>query len=398
MPARVVEADLASGHDLEPVPTRYGSARVLVRLDGAPLGYVDTENRLAGLDAAGLVSESVEQLERSLWRQRVMRQLTVRPWPAEREPITVIVCTRDRAQDLDVCLTALTAQTYAPAEVIVVDNAPRDDSTREVVGRHGARHVVEHRPGLDWARNAGLRAARGSIVAYVDDDARPAPGWLAAIADTFAWGGVDAVTGLVVPAELETRAQHLFENVYGGMGKGFETILHSRRGRSLTFEPHRYGAGCNMAFRCDALRTLGGFDPALETGTLAGGGGDLDVFQRVIEEDGTIVYRPEATVTHIHRRTSRQLRRQLFDNGRGYAAFYCAALARARGRGRVEVAYGYLRWLNGWLLRRAIRRVFRRERLPLSLILVELAGFLLGPALYAVSRRRARRIARLHAA
>jgi len=401
-PVRVVDADLASGHDPERLPSRYVGARALVRLNGAPIGYVDIQNRLLGRSAGGLAGESVEHLEPSLWRERVQRQLIVRPWPAERETVTVIVCTRDRAQDLDLCLTALAAQTYSPAEVIVVDNAPRDDSTREVAGRHGARRVVEGRPGLNWARNKGLQAARGSIVAYVDDDARPAPGWLAAIVDTFAWGGVDggidAVTGLVVPAELETRAQHMFENVYGGMGKGFKTILHSQRGRSLSFEPHRYGVGCNMAFRRDALCRLGGFDPALETGTLAGGGGDLDVFQRVIENGGTIVYRPDATVTHVHRRTLRQLRRQLFDNGRGYAAFCCAALARARGRGRLEVAYAYLQWLDRWLLRRAIRRVLRREALPLSLILVELAGGLVGPALYAVSRRRARTTARLHAA
>jgi glycosyltransferase involved in cell wall biosynthesis len=369
-----------------------------VRLDGTPLGYVHTENGLGGLEAAELASDTVQHLEPPLWRQRVQRQLIVRPSTATRESITVIVCTRDRARDLDACLTALAAQTFAPVEVIVVDNAPRDDSTREVTERHGFRHVVENRPGLNWARNAGLRAARGSIVAYVDDDARPSPGWLAAIADTFAWGGIDAVTGLVVPAELETQAQQLFEDVYGGMGKGFETILHSRRGRSLTFEPHRYGAGCNMAFRRDALWAFGGFDPALETGTLAGGGGDLDALQRVIENNGTIVYQPDATVTHIHRRTVRQLRRQVFDNGRGYAAFYGAAFARARGRGRLEVAYSYLSWLDRWLLRRAFRGLLRREPFPLSMILAELAGFLIGPALYPVSRRRARRIARAHAA
>ena len=60
------------------------------------------------------------------------------------------------------------------------------------------------------------------------------------------------------------------------MGKGYQERVYTRRGRGLGFRPHAYGVGCNMAFRTDAIAALGGFDPALDTGTPTGGGGEID--------------------------------------------------------------------------------------------------------------------------
>ena len=105
---------------------------------------------------------------------------------------------------------------------------------------------------------------------------------------------VHAVTGLVLPAELETAAQMMFEDVYGGMSKGFLMRLHVQGGRRPVYRPEWIGVGCNMAFRRDPLLDAGGFDPALDVGTPTGGGGDLDAFQRVLESGAAIVYRPDA--------------------------------------------------------------------------------------------------------
>jgi glycosyltransferase involved in cell wall biosynthesis len=309
----------------------------------------------------------------------------------EEPPIDVLVCTRNRPRGLDRALAALSQQRYPDYRVVVVDNGP-DPDTREVAVRYHATYVIEPKPGLDWARNRGLEEARAPIVAFTDDDARADPRWLAGIAAGFASGsGVEVVTGCIVPDELETRAQQLFEDVYRGMRLGFDFRLHSRRGRSLTYHTHLLGAGVNMAFRREALDAIGGFDPALDAGTRTGGAGDLDAFQRIVARGGAIVYRPDAIVRHTHRRTMRELRKQMFDNGSGYGAAHWAAFRRAQGLERLRVGAWAWRWYR-WEARAVARALVRRRGLPFSLRVRELAGFTLGPLFYALAQRRVRRL------
>ena len=397
MPVSVQDLDLADVR-VPPVSARYEKVWFLVRLRGIPIGYLKVRNRGADLRPGALVWAAASKLQASIWGEYVGQTLFAHGSASDgdgRPPgVSVVVCTRDRPDELEGCLAALAAQRYPPYEVIVVDNASRDEATRRVAARWSARYVREPRPGLDWARNCGLAASRAPIVAFTDDDARPDAGWLAALAAGFVSPDVHAVTGLVVPAELETRAQVLFEDAYGGMGKGFRLRIHSRRGRVMKYTATNYGSGCNMAFRRETLERVGGFDTALDVGAPTGGGGDAGVLQRVVEEDAAIQYRPDAIVRHIHRRTERQLRRQLFDNGRGYGAVLCAALLRTRGLERLRVVVAFVTWFYWWFVRRPVRRVLRRERIPLPLIAVELCGALLAPFFYAKARRRARRLAR----
>src|SRR5690348_9913012 len=96
---------------------------------------------------------------------------------------------------------------YPNLEILVVDNAPSSDATRDLVSARYPRvnYVVEPRPGLDWARNRAISAASGEILAYTDDDVVVDPGWVRALARAFAEDPeAMAVTGLVVPFELET--------------------------------------------------------------------------------------------------------------------------------------------------------------------------------------------------
>lgn len=397
MSTKLLDLELIQPAELPSVPSRYQFVRLLVRLRGAPVGYVQVQNRLAELEPATLRSTAVAQLGSSVWTELRAQGWLDEPNPgrngaAQPPQVSVVVCTRDRAGELEGCLASLADQRYPRYEVLVVDNASRDRATRDVAARFAVRYVREERPGLDWARNRGVLEARSSIVAFTDDDARPDPGWLAAIAAGFTAAEVDAVTGMVVPAELETDAQWLFEDVYLGMNKGFQPGVHSCRGLRQTYMPNIYGTGCNMAFRKQALDRIGGFDPALDVGTATGGGGDLDAFQRLIEAGGVLVYRPDAIVRHIHRRTFASLRRQLSDNGRGFSAVLFATLLRARGRDRLRVVLAYCRWMWCWCLRRLVRRLLRRERMPLAFIRAELVGGLLGPWLYWVARRRARQL------
>lgn len=171
--------------------------------------------------------------------------------------VSVIVCTRDRPDQLVLCLESLLALDTKPDEILVVDNSPTTDATRLLYAELPVRYVLEELPGQSRARNRGILETTGELIAFTDDDAQPDPGWLTALCAGFAAQEVGAVTGLVAPAELGTKAQALFEDVYGGMGKGLEPRIFSRRGQALAFQPHVYGAGCNMAFRTEVLRELG---------------------------------------------------------------------------------------------------------------------------------------------
>jgi len=113
--------------------------------------------------------------------------------------ITVVVCTRDRAPSLARCLASLARLDPPAAEVLVVDNAPRDGSTREAVAATPFRYVREERPGLDNARNRGIAEARGDIIAFTDDDVEVDPRWIGALATAFQDPGIAGVTGRVLP-------------------------------------------------------------------------------------------------------------------------------------------------------------------------------------------------------
>jgi glycosyltransferase involved in cell wall biosynthesis len=390
--ARRLDVELTSDADLPPVSAHYPKVRLLVRVLGRPVASVDVANDPRGLRGKELRTRLAGSLGPDVWADLALRRRAADA-PAPCPPISTVVCTRNRPESLELCLGALAAQDHPDYDVIVVDNAPTDDRTRRVVERFGVHYVVEPRPGLDWARNRGLAECRTELVAYTDDDARPDPGWLRALCAGFVADEVVAVTGLVAPAELGTRAQALFEDVYGGMGKGYQERVFTRRGQGLAFKPHAYGVGCNMAFRTEVIAALGGFDPALDTGTPTGGGGDIDAFQRVIESGLAIVYRPDAIVRHTHRRTMTGLRRQLYDNGRGYCGALCAAFGRADGLDRFRLARRGVRWLLDWHVRRIARRLLRREALPMRLLLAELAGALSGPYHYRRARQRARQLA-----
>lgn len=391
MPVELVDLELAGRAGRPVVPIASDRVRAVVRLGETPIGTITQPDRAASLDPDALVETALDRFAPQIWTALATRGAR---GAGEQPRITVVVCTRDRPAALDGCLEALGAQRYPSYEVLVVDNASAGEETHLVAERRGARWVREGRPGLDWARNRGLEEASSPIVAYTDDDARPEPGWLEALVRGFSSPDVLGVTGLVLPAELATEAQILFEDVYGGMGKGFDQRVFTRRGRRLGYRPEHVGVGCNMAFRREAIVRLGGFDPALDVGTATGGGGDLDAFQRVLEAGGAVVYRPDAVVRHVHRRSREALRRQLFDNGRAYSALLFAALLRARGAERLRVVVRYWKWIASWQLGRIANRIVRREQLPMELLLAELCGTPLGPFAYLRARRSARRQAR----
>jgi len=318
------------------------------------------------------------------------------PPPAGRLPtLSVVVCTRDRAELLPIVLDALAAQSTDDFELVIVDNAPRDARTRHVVSRRAphARYVVEPVPGLPRARNAGIRAARGDVVAFTDDDCRPVPGWVEAIRRAFArMPHVGCLTGPILPLELETPAQEAME-ARGGFNRGFRPTVFApepTEGPVYPVQAWKFGAGGNMALTRRCLDTLGGFDEALWRSE------DLDIFYRTLRAGFSIAFEPGAAVRHRHLRTWRELARRLFHWGWGYATFL-DKIARAdtpefAARAREERR----NWLRYQIRDRAIPALRRGADLPLPLILLEIAGGFAGFGAYPRARRtavgRARRL------
>ncbi|WP_367319372.1 glycosyltransferase family 2 protein [Streptomyces sp. HUAS ZL42] len=397
-PVRVVDVDLARPGEFR-LPGDQGSVtprgriRALVRLHGRPLGMVSA-GETSGPEAlwSAVARAAHVELADNLARHRASDRAEPRPALPDAPLISVIVATRDRPRQLCRCLDSLLRSAYREFEIIVVDNAPADRATEALVrgafeGR--VRYLREPVAGLARAHNRGLSRACGPVVAFTDDDTLVDPGWLSALAETFASDTrIGCVTGLIVPAELDTPAQAAVER-HGGFAKGYTVLTWSLSDTSadplFPFAAGRFGSGANMAFRTDVLRSLGGFDPATGAGTPARGGDDLLAFFEVLTAGHSLVYQPAAIVWHRHRRTQDAVAAQVFGYGVGLGAYLTGALVR------------HPRQLPALLCRlpRGVRHVVTRSRGRLAdpeagwsrrLTLLEMRGMAYGPCGYARGR------------
>ncbi|MBC7912555.1 MAG: glycosyltransferase [Pyrinomonadaceae bacterium] len=235
--------------------------------------------------------------------------------------ISVIICTRNRSEQLDLCLKSLLAQTSIPQEIIVVDNNPADDSTKNVVEKyHGVIYYKEPRKGLDIARNTGAKKASLPIVAYVDDDVHLHPLWTYMVWQSLNEDDADAMTGLVLASSLDTESQQIFEEHWkfnkGYTDKKFDNLFVTANKVPKVWD---IGAGANMAFKKSVLEKVNFFDERLDVGA-AGCSGDSEIWFRILSAGHVIKYNPRAVVHHVHRRELKDLHKQLFSYMRGHAA------------------------------------------------------------------------------
>jgi O-antigen biosynthesis protein len=398
----------------------YRRVRALVRLHGTPLGIVDLHAGDSPIDVDAIVGRAGHELRGAIDAHLTHDGLTTAvtvgasasrpaaPPACERErnafrataPLaTVIVATREREESLAATLDSVFAVDYPHYDVVVVDNAPRTSATRSLVDRLYADrtnllYLREPIPGLAVAHNRGLREARGDIVAFIDDDVIVDRRWLLEVARAFRWAAdVGCVTGLILPAELETPAQVWLED-HVRLNKGYEPRLFDTRAnrpstRLFPYATGALGSGANMAFRNDALRALGGFDPATGAGTRARGGDDLAAFFGILASGDSVAYQPAAIVRHFYRRDLEGLRRQMFDYGAGLGA-HLTKIVVDRPALLLDVArrtpFGAAH------IRRARSSGSENESLELTtkLARLERLGMLVGPTGYLLERQRRR--------
>lgn len=285
----------------------------------------------AGLSMPRLLGGDGLNADPAAWPfvQRRLAMLPTAPF------ISVIICTRDRPDSAKNCLRLLLRQNYPRFEIIVVDNAPTSNAVRAFADswqdERPLRYVLESRPGLSWARNAGIAASSGEIVAFLDDDEEPDSQWLVGLACGFAQGtDIACVSGMVLPAQLDTEAQELFERLGGHcLGRSFTPVIFSARGpQSPLFPLPPFGVGANMAFRRKALAEIGDFDVALGAGTPTLAGEDTLALTLILLAGYRIAYEPTALTRHHHREDLDGLGSQLLGYSVGLTAFYTALLRR----------------------------------------------------------------------
>lgn len=396
-PLKIVDLDVQTA-DIETALARYiddgkyGGAFCLLRQSGAPVGVVEIpfDGDVPLLDAMADPSACTIVGDESAGA-------TKSSGPPARA--SIIVATRDRTASLARCIDSLLKQDYPAFEIVVVDSAPSSAETAELIQSKYApggrvRYVREDRPGLGRAHNRGVSIVDSPLLAFTDDDVVADPHWLSALALNLTDERVGCVTGLILPAELETRAQYWTER-HGGFGKGFnrKTFAGSEPPEHAPLFPYaagQFGSGANMAFRAAALEKIGGFDPALGAGTRARGGDDLAAFFATIDAGYRIVYEPGAVVWHYHRRGEDGMRRQAFGYGVGLGA-YLAKIVLDRPARLLRC----LALVPAALVHLFSSRSGKNARLPPDyprlLVWRERLGIAVGPIAYLRSRAEARR-------
>lgn len=343
-----------------------------------PVGQAyDRGDRGRGINAQDLANQCVDPETLQAAKQICERERAKSA--ADGLLATVVVCTRNRPDELTRCLSSLTHQTRVPESVVVVDNGSSDERTREVALAAGAVYVRELRAGLDFARNAGAMAATGDIILYTDDDVRMHPRWMQRMVAAFRDPGVMAVTGLLLPAELETTAQIHFERFWS-FGRGYRSIYYRR---PMT-EAWKIGAGASMAFRRQAFNEAGLFDERLDVGQ-AGCSGDSEYWHRLLSRGWACRYEPSAVAFHHHRREMNRLADQIYFYMRGHAAALLVQFERSRDWRSLFRAIFFMPCWYAW---RAVGGILRGWRERDLLFRHEVRGYVSGIHFYLRTLRR----------
>ena len=225
---------------------------------------------------------------------------TTVPFPNDRQwpKVSVVVAAHNAARTLEDCLDSLLNLRYPDYEVIVVNDGSID-ATQAIMQRFPFRGITTPNRGVSAARNEGLRAATGEIVAYIDSDAKADPDWLLYLATTFLESPVAGVGG---PNLVPPEDNWIAKCVYRSPGGPTQVMLDDQLAEHIP--------GCNMSFRKSALEEVGGFDPSFTAAA-----DDVDLCWRLLGKGYQIGFNPSAVVWHHRRASVRGYWRQQFGYG-----------------------------------------------------------------------------------
>ena len=237
-------------------------------------------------------------------------------WPM----VSVVVCSYNGSRTIRDCLEALQHIEYPNYEVIIINDGSTD-TTEAIAMEYPFKLISTNNQGLSNARNTGMKAASGEIIAYTDDDAYPDPHWLTYLAHMFLTTSHAAIGGPNLPPKDDGWIAECVAHAPGGP---VHVLLDDQVAEHIP--------GCNMAFRKSHLREIGGFDPQYRVA-----GDDVDICWRLQEKGWTIGFHASAQVWH-HRRNSI---RTYWKQQRGYGR--AEALLEKKWPQKYNVA-GHLSW------------------------------------------------------
>lgn len=223
---------------------------------------------------------------------------TVKEWPR----VSVVVCTRNGAKTIGECCESLHRLDYPDYEVIIVDDGSTDD-TVERIPDYDFRVIRTENRGLSSARNTGLYAATGEIIAYLDDDAYADPHWLTYLVATFLNSDVAGAGGPNISPAGDGWIADCVANSPGGPN---HVLLTDRVAEHIP--------GCNMAFWRARLIAVGGFDTQFRIA-----GDDVDLCWRLQERGWQLGFSPAAMVWHHRRGSVRGYWKQQLNYGKAEA-------------------------------------------------------------------------------
>ena len=398
----------------------YSSALLLVRLGGRPVGWIrlsfeDGQDAYSPCEVAGLIWNAHAERIRRAAAEAGMEPpsslsatgitLPRSPCSVSTNPrdnglaVAVVVPTTGNIDRLARCLQTIEASQGVRLSLIVVYNRGTQttfDHWLAAVDRNNVTVVWEPRPGVSWARNRGLAAASDSeFVVFMDDDVLVDSECIRRLVDAVnSDDRIGCATGLILPEALESPAQ-IWLQEYGGFDKGFDQRLFSfasgpADGPLHPYAAGVYGSGACMAFRTSVLLEIGGFRPALGSGSHPTGGEDLAVFYDTLRAGHLLAYEPGALVRHPHTTSLRSLRRRMFRYGVGLTA-YLTALASDEPRAAVEFARRAPAALTYLFAPDSGKNHRKTSTYPRELTLAEWAGMIAGPFAYGRSRWGLRR-------
>jgi GT2 family glycosyltransferase len=220
----------------------------------------------------------------------------------EQVRVSVVVPTRNRPDQIGPCVQGILANAQTSMEVIVVDQSDGDATESALAGLIGdprLKYLPTATRGAANARNVGIAASRGELIAFTDDDCRVPADWIARMVEVFAQ---DPEAGVVF-GRVDVPAGALED----GFLAAFAPVRRAYQGEfPRGKEP--WGISANMAVRRKVLEDVGTFDPLLGPGSKFKAGEDVDFAIRVIARNWRVVTAEEVPLLHLGVRTGEEAR------------------------------------------------------------------------------------------